>query len=398
MTMGRRHGRETDAWRWVSRWVAVATGVWLALSATTAAASAQQPESGPTEQPVAAAADQPTTPDDALLLLRPDQRVRVKVTGSGVIEGRLVSASDGRLVLDGVGAGKPLPKEILASDVRSLWVRGRATKSGAIVGAVIGGVVTGALLAVFAQGVCDAADCGGRWVGGGAIGLALGGAGGAATGALIGSASPRWRVAYSGGLPGEPGAPHLSFASMGVVAPRTGQIGSASLHLGASKALDALGPRGAADWQLRFTSEGRTISPSIEVGQSSLGGRDVLSSRGQRLHYEETLLHFGPSVNVWLAQGGVRPYALGSLGYYRWKALDPQVLDGRTGITQPASFRDFLGGSVGAGVRVQATRALSLGIESRWHTNVSNVPAMTPDERVRRLSVLSINAGATLSW
>ena len=98
----------------------------------------------------------------------------------------------------------------------------------------------------------------------------------------------------------------------------------------------------------------------------------------------------------WRTPGSVRTLSA-AWGYHRWKAFDPQVLDGRTGVTRPASFRDFLRGSVGARMRVHATRALSLGLESRWHTSVSTVPEMALNEHVRRLSVLSVSAGATLS-
>ena len=97
------------------------------------------------------------------------------------------------------------------------------------------------------------------------------------------------------------------------------------------------------------------------------------------------------------ARGRVRPYALASLGFYGWKTFDPQVLDPGSGVTEPASRRDFLGGSLGGGVRVH-TAGASFGLEGRWHTNISGVPQMALHEPAQRLSVLSLTVGATLHW
>jgi hypothetical protein len=54
-----------------------------------------------------------------------------------------------------------------------------------------------------------------------------------------------------------------------------------------------------------------------------------------------------------------------------------------------------MGGSLGAGVRVEATRALSFGAEARWHTSLSDGPYVDPNSD-RRLSVVSLTGGATL--
>lgn len=63
----------------------------------------------------------------------------------------------------------------------------------------------------------------------------------------------------------------------------------------------------------------------------------------------------------------------------------------------PVYQHDFVGGSIGSGVRVHATRALALGAEVRWHTNLTQGPLMGPNES-RRLSVLTVTGGATLRW
>jgi hypothetical protein len=59
----------------------------------------------------------------------------------------------------------------------------------------------------------------------------------------------------------------------------------------------------------------------------------------------------------------------------------------------------FLGGSLGGGVRARATDHLSLGLEGRWHTNISGLQEVARHGNERqRFSLLSLTGGATLIW
>ena len=118
----------------------------------------------------------------------------------------------------------------------------------------------------------------------------------------------------------------------------------------------------------------------------------------QALRYEESVFFAGPLVCLGPSRGRLRPYAVAGLGYYRWTAFDPQVLDPRSGVETPTSTRDFLGGSLAGGVRIQAGPTVSFELEGAFHTNLSAVPEVAAGETERRLQVLSVTAGVSLRW
>jgi hypothetical protein len=254
---------------------------------------------------------------------------------------------------------------------------------------VVGGLA-GAGVGVMVWGVDDSATPR-HWLPTVAIGLAAGGGAGAVVGSGIGAAFPKWRRVYSADAPGQSGGLAVSFAPSGVRLPRSEPIGSATLALGYNKAFqsDALG--GALGGHTRLAVELGAVSPSLEVGRYGLGGRDVATPYGKR-HYEESLFHLGPAVSVGPARGAVRPYALAGFGYYRWQAFSRSALDPLCAGCDTTAPLEFLGGNLGGGVRVRAARGLSLGVEGRWHTNVSSFVEH------ERLSLLSLTAGATLTW
>jgi hypothetical protein len=89
-----------------------------------------------------------------------------------------------------------LPTSVPAADIDSLWVRGRATKTGALLGGLVGAVAGVGAGLFISQVICSTQDCG---VDDAApvLGLGAGGlAGGALVGALIGSAVPKWRLRF----------------------------------------------------------------------------------------------------------------------------------------------------------------------------------------------------------
>jgi len=379
---GRQRQGEAKRHSMISRAIAVVAGACVSLSAPPG---------------TAATPAVPETAAAALSRLRPGQHVRVAATGSDTIEGRFVTIRDGHLVLDRTGFVGSSSSSVPIESVRTAWVRGRGTKTGAVVGGVVGGLAGGVLVGFASGASCEVDSCRDDWLVAAVIGLAVGGAAGALTGSLIGAASPRWRVVYAAGSAGQSGAPPASSVAVGERSPRSDRIGSASLHLGYAKALDAIAPGGGAGGSLSWTAELGKVAPSLEIGWYGLGSRDLLTPRGESLHYEESLLYFGPAVSVGPSRGRVRPYARASLGFYSWKTFDPQVLDPESGVTEPVSHRNFLGGSLSGGVRLH-TAGASFGLEGRWHTNVSGVPQVALHEPAQRLSVLSLTVGATLHW
>jgi hypothetical protein len=120
--------------------------------------------------------------------LADSQWIRLAIPDVGRHEGRLLERSSDSVVLS--AEAKPL--RVPATTVDTLWTRGTAVKTGAIVGALTGlalGVVAGATCNEWGEGDCptDTAM------------LALGGiglGGGALLGGLFGLAIPKWHRQY----------------------------------------------------------------------------------------------------------------------------------------------------------------------------------------------------------
>lgn len=121
----------------------------------------------------------------------PGQLVKIWTQDGQLLEGRFSAFTPKPPSLQLTDRAEPLP----AASIDSLWVRGTHAKQGAIIGALLLGVSSG----IFWSSVCECAGEGSGWDSWGAVaGLTLAGAGvGAGLGALIGSASPRWRLHYA---------------------------------------------------------------------------------------------------------------------------------------------------------------------------------------------------------
>lgn len=114
-----------------------------------------------------------TALDTVLNRLRPGQTIRVSTRDQGRAEYRFGS------------------RDMAVTSIDSLWVRGRATGTGAIVG----GLTLGAIAFAIVSGGCSpGADCSGVE---GPAAAAVGLAGGALVGALIGSTMPSWKLRYA---------------------------------------------------------------------------------------------------------------------------------------------------------------------------------------------------------
>jgi hypothetical protein len=117
--------------------------------------------------------------------------VRLRTEGTRVT-GRLIALTSGVATLETESGNRTAG---LAS-VDSIWVRGRATGTGAIVGTVAGTVLLGVFGAVIADAFCEEADCSGAWAEGALAGGVMGAAAGALLGAGIGALIPKWRLRF----------------------------------------------------------------------------------------------------------------------------------------------------------------------------------------------------------
>lgn len=132
----------------------------------------------------------PSLLETRLQQLKSDSYLRIAVVGDGTIAGSLSDRGSGSLTLATDGGSRTLRLE----QVEGLWVRGRATGTGALVGGIVG-VVSGVLFGVWVENTfCDCDDP--NLVGTGAKGGLIFGAAGLALGAVIGTAIPKWHRKY----------------------------------------------------------------------------------------------------------------------------------------------------------------------------------------------------------
>ncbi len=146
----------------------------------------------------------------AVKTLKPGQTVRIRVHGGDRIESRIRSLQAESLGLQLVGDSAAF--DLAAMD--SLWVRGRATRTGAIAGAAVVGVGSFAFWAALCEGLSDRGGCK-EW--GRVTGYSLAGAGaGALIGAGVGALVPKWRLRYARAIPVQRTLTHLPLGRRGL--------------------------------------------------------------------------------------------------------------------------------------------------------------------------------------
>jgi hypothetical protein len=147
----------------------------------------------------------------AVRTLKPGQTVRIRTHGGDRIESRIRSLRGESLALQLVGDSAAY--DVAAID--SLWVRGTATRTGAIAGAAVVGVASVAFWAALCQGLSDGPGGCTEW--GRVTGYSLAGAGaGALIGAGVGALLPKWRLRYARALPVHSALTHLPLGRLGL--------------------------------------------------------------------------------------------------------------------------------------------------------------------------------------
>ena len=125
----------------------------------------------------------------ALSEVRSGAYVRARLGADRQVTGNFVPVDDGRV---GIRSDQGMIDTLRLRDIGELAVRGRHTKTGAIVGGVAG-VGFGLFIGWIVTNTCDAADCDS---GAYAVTVPLFGAAGTLAGAAIGRAFPKWKKVY----------------------------------------------------------------------------------------------------------------------------------------------------------------------------------------------------------
>ena len=120
-----------------------------------------------------------------------EQLLKLRTVNHGIHIGRLTGLSGDTLFLKSDRGNDAV--EVAAID--HLWVRGTATKKGAVIGGVTGALLGALSFALLSYTFCDAASCAVD-VGVTGIGVVTGGVVGSITGAVFGAMFGQWHLEY----------------------------------------------------------------------------------------------------------------------------------------------------------------------------------------------------------
>jgi hypothetical protein len=328
-------------------------------------------------------------------------RLLVETADLRLTEGELVGSSFDTLLLWG-SRGE---EQVALASVDRLWMRGRSVKEyakgGAIVGGVLGGLMFGLLAPMLSQ--IDDGEPSGPFTAGDevkaiAVGALLGGGALGVAGGIVGAAVPSWHLRYRSPLSPQPAdAPPGSSKAHRPDAPEVGTPigrvgtsppGGASPEGAAGKeretatvsspptrsdrvdiAFDSGVHHGSGKMPTRTIpylqldcaySVSRTLAIGVEAG-TSLNGHPQLHEEthpggGRSLRSENhAVSHLGLTTRVAFDEGTPAPYAIGSLGTYRWS-------------------EGYLGYSIGVGLRMSWAGVFRVvRIEGRFHGNLETI-------------------------
>jgi hypothetical protein len=256
------------------------------------------------------------------------------------------------------------PEAVRFDEMAALWARerhaGRGARTGAIIGAAGGGALF-FLLGMIVEAVGESeedVDILPLTL----AGVGLGAGAGALSGAIVGSAIPRWCLLRArAGAPAE--ATRRTDAHPTHPAHDWGRIGSLGLAMGLGWAEGAEADAAGAAWSLTLTADypgGLSFGP--EFGLVDAGPQDVGYDGPPASTYQvaDRVWHLGILVRYAVRVGAIRPYAVVGLAGYNWED-------------------SFLGASIGSGVALPLReRRLTARVEYRRHDNIQNLVLTDP--------------------
>jgi hypothetical protein len=128
---------------------------------------------------------------DKLQSFEPEVRLRIRTINYGIHIGRLERVASDTVYLQPQRGSSAVGIDA----IDRVWVRGTATKKGAVIGGVTGAALGALSFAMFSYGVCDAAQCSVD-VGATVTGAVVVGLVGAATGAVFGAMFGQWHPKF----------------------------------------------------------------------------------------------------------------------------------------------------------------------------------------------------------
>ena len=134
------------------------------------------------------------TRESSVRALEAGQRVRVRAADALSIEGVFLGLEGQDMLLSTTRAGPG--RRVPVDRLEALWVRKRATRKGAFIGAITGGAVGVGFGLFIGEVLCNDADCEAGTLGAAALVGAFGAGAGAAGGALIGYLVQGWSAVW----------------------------------------------------------------------------------------------------------------------------------------------------------------------------------------------------------
>jgi len=245
---------------------------------------------------------------------------------------------------------------IPSADVEVIWVRGRATATGAktlgIGGALIG-FVYGLLLAAYLTDTDPDGSDVLPVIGLTSLTTVAGAAGGAAVGGLVGTALPRWHLVYSR-------QPDLSGASIrpGSAPPayprKAPRLTMVNLSLGYTRGTEDRAQAGLGGRATLLTELNRHVAVGPELGYAFNGYRRVSHTSDRVITTTvPNTFHAGAALQWTLFRSVLSPYVTGGLGLY-------------------IRHESYLGYSLGGGLQFSGGRTgPNLSLDLRYHDSVS---------------------------
>jgi hypothetical protein len=304
--------------------------------------------------------------------LPPVSLIMVEVRNLGRLQGQLLAAQNDSLFIS-IGQSR---SGIPHAAIQALWTRGRATKTGAIVGGTLGAIGVGAYVSVLcAFGLSEDGVSGNEdqvW-GCALVGGIAGAAGGGLLGGVIGAAIPKWHHRYRASALSsdlqriQPEAP-----ANAPVSPQ--DYGSLHLLFGYAQSEEPGASTGSFGGRVNlFARINRYLAIGPELGYYKLGSSQFADFEGNTYTVENNVWHANGMFRFASSHGKWRPFAAVGLGYYHGQ-------------------KSYVAGSLGGGFDLQlGDTPFVLTAEARWHQNLQNLSGPSPE-------FVTFMAGMARAW